>query len=119
MVLAAAIVPLKKDIHEITINIGSIILHFDQVLHSVVYLLICLYYPTGQYLGIALFKDNSFKKFFLLILILAIVTEVIQLIIPSRAFNFFDLIANAIGIGIGFLIASLLHLKCGRKVRSE
>jgi hypothetical protein len=104
MVFVAAFIPFKKDLHEITFNIVSFKFHFDQVLHTFVYLLICLYFPAGQYLGLTLFKNNSFKKFLLVILVLATVTEAVQLAVPSRTFNFFDIVANLIGIGVGLLV---------------
>jgi VanZ family protein len=115
MVFAAAFVPLKNDLHEITFNIISIKFHFDQILHAVVYLLICLYFPSGQYFGLKLFKGNSFKKFLLVILVLATVTEVFQLIVPSRAFNFFDILANDIGIAVGLLIIRITGLRVEEK----
>lgn len=103
-VLVAAFIPLKHDLHDKTISIITIKFHFDQVLHAVVYLLICLYFLTGQFLGLALFKENSFKKFILTILILATVTEAVQIFVPSRAFNFFDWLANVVGIVIGLMV---------------
>lgn len=104
LVFVAAFIPLKIDLHKITINIVSFKFHFDQVLHSVVYLLICLYFLAGKSLGLTLFKENSFKKFLLMILVLATVTEAVQLVVPSRAFNFFDWLANVIGICIGVVV---------------
>ncbi len=104
IVFAAAFVPLKIDLHKITISIVSFKFHFDQLLHLVVYLLICQYFPAGQYFGFVLFIDNSFKKFLIIILVLAIVTETVQLAVPYRAFNFFDLLANVVGIGIGLVV---------------
>jgi glycopeptide antibiotics resistance protein len=109
MVFAATFIPFKEDLHEITFNIVTFKFHFDQILHSVVYLLICLYLPAGQYFGLTLFKDNSFKKFLILIMGLAIVTETIQLAVPYRAFNFFDLVANVVGIGLGLGIIYIVE----------
>ena len=116
MVFAAAFVPLKIELHKITINIVSFEFHFDQVLHSVVYLLICLYFSAGQHLGVTLFKNDSFKKFLVVILVLAVVTEVVQLAVPYRAFNFFDMAANLVGVGVGILVMGVFGK---RKVRSR
>jgi glycopeptide antibiotics resistance protein len=109
MVIAATFIPFKEDLHEITFNIVTFKFHFDQILHSIVYLLICLYLPAGQYFGLTLFEDNSFKKFLILIMGLAIVTETIQLAVPYRAFNFFDLVANVVGIGLGLGIIYIVE----------
>ena len=111
MVLAVAFVHLKKDLHGIIINIVSFKFHFDQVLHTVIYLLICLYFTAGQYLGLTLFKENSFIKFILIVLILATVSEAIQLFVPSRAFNFFDWLANVIGIVIGMMVIKSVKVR--------
>lgn len=100
-VLIAAFVPLTVELHKITINIVSFEFHFDQVLHTVVYMMICLYFLAGEYLGLKLFEDNSFKKFLMVIIVLAVVTEVVQLAVPYRAFNLFDMAANLVGIGLG------------------
>ena len=101
MVIIAAFVPLKRDLHKITLNIVSFKFHLDQVLHAVVYFLICLYFLSGQALKLKLFKNRSFFKFLIVILLLATITEAVQLVVPLRAFNIFDWLANVIGICIG------------------
>lgn len=111
MVFVATFIPLKNDLHKITINIISFKFHFDQILHSVVYLLICLYFLAGKYLGLTLFNDNSFKKFLVVILSLATVTEVVQLAVPSRAFNLFDWVANVVGIVVGLVVISITRIR--------
>jgi VanZ family protein len=110
MVFIVAFVPLRMDLHKITINAVAFNLHFDQILHSIVYLMIPLYYLVGQYLGMTIFNDNSFLKFLFAIFFLAIVTEIIQIFVPSRAFNFFDLVANLFGVLIGLLITKCVRI---------
>jgi VanZ family protein len=114
MVFTLAFIPFKKDLHEITFNIVTFKFHFDQVLHVVVYFLICLYFVAGQYLGLTLFNLDSFKKFILAVLILATITEGVQLIIPYRAFNLFDYVANLVGIGVGLVVIWLFGRRKGR-----
>ena len=101
MVFIAAFVPIKIDLHDITFGVVSFKFHLDQILHAVVYFIICLYFLAGQHFGLTLFNGNSCKKFLLVILVLATITEVVQLVVPSRAFNVFDWLANIIGIVIG------------------
>jgi hypothetical protein len=72
-----------------------------------------LYFFAGQLFGVTLFKENSLKKFILAVLILATITEAVQIFVPSRAFNFFDWLANVIGIVIGLIVI------WGRRLRSE
>jgi VanZ family protein len=111
MVIIAAFIPLKKDLHEITFNIVTFKFHLDQVLHAVVYLFICLYFLAGQFLGLTLFKENSFKKLILAVFILATISEGVQLFVPYRAFNLFDWLANVVGIGIGLAVIWLVRGK--------
>ena len=108
MVFVTTFVSFKNDLHKRTINFISLKFHLDQVLHALVYFLIIMYLFAGQYNGFSLFKENSFNKLLLLILLLAIVTEVIQLVVPSRAFNIFDLLANLIGIGVGLVVMRIV-----------
>jgi VanZ family protein len=103
MVLVAAFIPLKKDLHEITFNIVTFKFHFDQVLHVVVYFLICLYFLAGSFQGLTIFKENSFKRFILAVFILATITEGVQFFVPYRSFNFFDWLSNVVGICIGLV----------------
>jgi VanZ family protein len=107
LVIVAAFIPFKKDLHEITFNIVTFKFHFDQVLHAIVYFLICLYFLAGHFLGLALFKENSFRKLILAVFLLATLTEGVQLFIPYRAFNFFDWLSNVVGICIGLVIIRL------------
>ena len=117
LVFVAAFVPIKINFHDITFGVVSVKFHLDQILHAVVYFLICMYFLTGEYLGLKLFKDNSFRKYLLVVLVLATVTEVVQLTMPSRAFNVFDMIANFVGIGVGIIVISLVYRK--KRLRAE
>lgn len=76
-------------------------IRLDFLLHFVVYLLICMYYLAGRWKDLSLFASNPLIKFILLLLFLAIVTELIQIWVPERAFNVFDLVANVAGIVVG------------------
>ena len=100
-VLAASFITLKNDLHKITFDVISFQFHLDQVLHTVVYFLICMYFLVGNHFGLTLFKDNSIKWFLLVVLFLATFTEVVQLFVPSRAFNVFDMLSNVVGVGVG------------------
>jgi len=104
MVLAVTFIPFKQDFLRHSISIVTFKFHLDQVLHAVVYLLICIYFSAGHYMGLTLFRGNSFKVFLILILALATVTEAVQIFVPARVFNFFDLIANVVGVGIGLVV---------------
>jgi VanZ family protein len=107
-VLAASFITLKNDLHKITFDVISFKFHLDQVLHTVVYFLICMYFLAGKHYGLTLFKDNSIKWFLPVVLFLATFTEVVQLFVPSRAFNVFDMLANVIGVGVGLMVMWLV-----------
>jgi len=104
MVLVVTFIPLKQDFLRQSISIVNFKFHLDQVLHAAVYLLICIYFSLGHYMGLTLFRGNSFKVFLILVLALATVTEAVQIFVPARVFNFFDLIANVVGVGIGLVV---------------
>lgn len=101
MVLAATFIPLKQDFLRQPVNLITFKVHLDQIFHAVVYLLICLYFYLGHYMGLTLFRRNSVLVFLVMILVLATVTEGVQIFVPARVFNVFDWIANLIGIGMG------------------
>lgn len=111
MVFVATFIPIKHDLHDKTISLITFKFHLDQVLHTVVYFLICLYFLAGLLLRFTLFKENSFKKFILAVFILATISEGVQLFVPYRAFNFFDWLANVVGIGIGLVVIWLMRGK--------
>jgi VanZ family protein len=111
LVFTVACIPLKVNLHKTTLNLASFKFHLDQILHAIVYFLICLYFLAGKFLGLRLFNGNSFIKFLIIVLVLAIITEIVQIFIPMRAFNFFDLIANIIGICFGVVIIKIVKVK--------
>ena len=76
----------------------------DHLLHFAVYLLICLFYLLGARHGLKLFNVNPLWKFITLILLLAVITELAQLWVPSRAFNVFDGVANVAGVMAGWAV---------------
>lgn len=72
-----------------------------------------MYYLLGICKGITLFRREPLLKFILLIVLLAIITEVVQLWIPDRAFNVFDMISNVAGLIAGMgVIKMVQHCKC-------
>jgi VanZ family protein len=100
-VLIMTFIPLTGSLNKIKIGPEIFRIRLDHLLHFVVYLLICLYYLAGHLKGLKLFTLNPLMKFFLLILLLATVTEVAQLWVPRRSFNIFDWVANISGVVVG------------------
>jgi VanZ family protein len=86
-------------------------LRLDHLLHFGAYFLIGMYYLLGQRMGLSLFRQHSMRTFLILTLLLASVTEVVQLWVPARAFNPFDWVANVAGIGMGVIIITVIDGK--------
>lgn len=108
------IIPLKGvSLNKITIGLDVFRIRLDFLLHFIVYFLICLYYLAGWKNGVSLFAANSLFKFILLVLFLAIVTELVQLWVPERAFNVFDLVSNIGGVIVGLVIVRLVQRRRG------
>ena len=63
------------------------------------------------FLVLTLFGSKSAIKFLTCILLLAIVTELVQIWVPSRSFNIFDMVSNVVGVISGVLIAGVLKIK--------
>lgn len=51
-----------------------------------------------------MFERKPLIKFILAVLLLATVTEFLQLFVPMRVFNLYDLISNLTGVGLGVFI---------------
>jgi len=66
-----------------------------------------MYYLAGRWKDVSLFNNKPLIKFFFPVLLLAIVTEVVQLWVPERAFNMFDLVSNVAGVVTGVVIIKM------------
>ena len=115
--LITTFISVAGELNKINIGPNAFHIRLDHLLHLLVYFLICMYYLFGILNGFTLFEKNSLLKFVLFILLLAIVTEVVQLWVPERAFNFFDLISNVAGLGLGLFIIKMVQRYDGSKVR--
>jgi VanZ family protein len=89
---------------DIEVGKGIFKIRLDQLLHFCVFFLICIYYLVGKIKGLRLFEAKSLIKFVILSLILATVSEMVQIWVPERRFNIFDLVANVTGVGIGVAV---------------
>jgi len=116
-ILITTLIPIKGvSLNKINLGPESFHIRLDHLLHFTVYFLICIYYLAGSKKGLSLFEIDPLRKFILLILFLAISTELIQLWVPERAFNVFDIISNIAGLGVGLLIIKMVQRYDGLKV---
>lgn len=100
-VLITTFAPIAGELGKVKIGPDAFHIRLDHLLHLLVYFLICMYSLFGIRMGFTLFEKNSLLKFILFILLLATVTEVVQVWVPERSFNPVDWIANVAGVGIG------------------
>ena len=79
-------------------TIGSIINHF------IIYFCISIF-------GLCLYlRNRNFQKLVYGLFFLSIVLEVLQFLVPNRAFQFYDLIGNFLGVLVAyFLVRVYLH----------
>jgi VanZ family protein len=111
LVLITAFVNIGGSFLDIKLGRGIFKIRLDQLLHFTVYFLICLYLLLGRRKGLKLFNTNSLLKFILLVLLLATVTEFVQIWVPGRSFNVFDWVANVSGmlVGVGMIKLAERH----------
>ena len=59
-------------------------------------------------LGLCLFlKSENFQKLILALISLSIILEVLQLIVPNRTFELFDLMGNFLGVLVAYLLVKI------------
>ena len=67
-----------------------------------------IYYFYVSILGFCLYaKDQNFQKLVYGLFVLSIILEVIQLIVPNRAFQLYDLLGNFLGVLIAFFLVKI------------
>lgn len=115
-VLTTTFVPIVGNLTKIKLGFESFQICLDHLLHLSVYFLICMYYLAGQLMRLKLFNTNSLAKFILLVLVLASVTEVVQLWVPERTFNPMDWVANVMGLLVGVVAIVMTRGKVKRRI---
>jgi VanZ family protein len=90
------------------VGIGDLKIRLDHLLHASAYFVFSMYYPAGKYLGFNLFKKRSRLVFFIILILLGFLAELLQHLVPYRSFSLMDMLSNLIGIGTGYLVTVLL-----------
>ena len=66
------------------------------------------YYFYITMLGLLVYlRTNSFKKLTYSLLFLSIILEILQFIVPNRAFQLYDLIANLLGVLVAYFLIKI------------
>ena len=69
------------------------------------------YYVYISLLGFFLYiKDKNFKKLVYGLFFLSIILEVLQLIVPNRSFQFYDLLGNILGVTVAYFVIKIYLL---------
>lgn len=96
-------------------HIFIVSIRLDYLLHCLVYIPLVLFLWIEKGSDLVLTSGKIFI-WIILLLVFAAITEVIQYFLTYRAFNINDMLANILGIIIGFAIV-LLYNKFGRYFR--
>jgi VanZ family protein len=116
LVFIATFIHIGGDLTKIKLGLKAFQIRLDHLLHLVVYFVICIYYLFGLWSGLTLFNLHSLRKFIFIMMILGTVTEVVQLWVPERTFNVFDLVSNVAGVMIGLAVIEMVQRRKGAKV---
>jgi len=70
-----------------------------------------IYFFYVSILGFSLYlRDRKFKQLILGLFFLSIILEVLQLIVPNRAFQLYDLLGNFFGVLIAFFLVKIYQI---------
>ena len=106
-ILIFSVIPLSKDLKDLYENR---FVRGDYLLHFLVFLLGYLIYRLNAR-EVAKSAGASLPRALLItILVLALLAEAVQLAIPSRTFNLYDVMANYTGIAFGMVAMSMLSV---------
>jgi VanZ family protein len=79
-------------------------IRLDYFLHALVYFAICMYFQFGIKVKSPLFRGRPVIKFTGVMIFLAVTTEIVQLVVPSRSFSYVDLGSDLVGTILGMLV---------------
>jgi VanZ family protein len=109
LILLTSLLKIGGNLDKVHINLGAFELRLDHLLHIAVYFVLTMYYTTGQYFGLVLFKKHAMLKFFFLLILLGTITEFVQIWVPYRAFSLADWTSNMLGILVGYLAGIVIN----------
>lgn len=82
-------------------------LRFDYLFHTLTYMMFAVIYLIARNSDQKAFLQCSFNKYMVIIALLAIIIEFIQLLLPYRTFNLFDIAFNLLGALFGIFLVIL------------
>lgn len=104
-----SIIPYTSINNKITTNDFNF--RIDYFLHAFAYFTLTIFYFLWKRKKLKIIKYNLIITYGFFSFLLAISTEIIQMIIPGRTFNPVDIYANAGGIVFGLVLIPILRTK--------
>ena len=92
-----------------SVDVKSPTIYFDKIIHFMLFF-IQSFLITKTYFSIK-FSINFFKMILILLLIFCFFIEIIQIIMPYRTFDYFDLLSNILGSALGSVFGYFLVSK--------
>ena len=92
-----------------SVDVKSPTIYFDKIIHFLLFF-IQSFLITKTYFSVK-FSFNFFKMILILLLIFCFFIEIIQIIMPYRTFDYFDLLSNILGSALGSVFGYFLVSK--------
>ena len=92
-----------------SVDVKSPTIYFDKIIHFLLFF-IQSFLITKTYFSLK-FSFNFFKMILILLLIFCFFIEIIQIIMPYRTFDYFDLLSNILGSALGSVFGYFLVSK--------
>lgn len=90
------IIPLGESINK-NLTGNKFIFRMDYLIHLLSFLVFGWIYFSTRRRGLKIFKEHEFGKFAVIILVAAVLLETLQISLPYRTFNPWDLVSNLAG----------------------
>jgi glycopeptide antibiotics resistance protein len=103
-----SVVPIGNRSSDILMDNYTLDIRWDYLLHAILYLPL----PLILMYGLRHFKSRVMIRIILISILIPVLFEFIQMGVPYRNFNINDLMANSIGVILGWIV--LLFLRIGR-----
>jgi len=110
-VIAFSVIPLSREWRALYENR---FIRGDFLLHFLIFFLGYLLYRLNVRDNIDQRASSWPRALLIFILVIALLAEAVQLLIPSRTFNLYDVLANYTGIAFGMVVSGVRRGKWGQ-----
>ena len=81
----------------------------DKIVYLVIFMILAISYLNVGTQGFKNFKFGNFGKALGAAVLFSILTEALQFLVPWRHFDFMDLAANILGVGLAGVLVKTMH----------